>query len=1116
MASKEVVRQDVVQIGFDVDFSELTKLTDSLDDMKKAVSGGVGDDAFEDLAKESKKATEEVEGLGDAVKKIKPDGVDDTKDGLKDTGKEAEKAGKEMKKAADTDFDKTTSGVKRLGSALGKVALSAAKFVAGGIAAGVAGVGAIVGKSVANYADYEQLTGGVDTLFKDSSGIVQENAKNAFKTAGLSANEYMETVTSFSASLISSLGGDTDKAANVAQRAITDMSDNANKMGTDMSSIQYAYQGFAKQNYTMLDNLKLGYGGSQEEMKRLLKDAQKLSGVKYDMSSYADVVEAIHVIQENMGITGTTALEAEKTISGSLASLKASWSNTLTSLVSGGDDFDDCVEDLVKSAKTFGKNIMPAITKSLGGVGELIEELAPMIEKEIPTLVDTLLPPLISAATSLVKGLIIALPNIVSAVVKEIPDILSGIWDAIESLLAERMPSIKKVGGFFENLKGFFTENASAIKKFAGGLIGAIAAFKLLSKLKSIGSIFGAKGGGAGGKGGGFFGGFQSFANMKPTMILKGFANLAIVLAGFTILAAAFAAVAPWIAQLSDMKSILEMAAIMGVLGLLGFTLSKFAAAIGAVPIPVVLSGLASMALVLVGFTAIVTAFAALNSIPGFNDFITKGGELLANLFRILGEMVGSVIGGIGEGISNSLPAIGENLALFGESIKPMMEAFSGTDVSGVGDFLLALGSFFALMAGQEVLSFLTGGTDYATLATDLTSFATNSKGFFDTVATIPEASFALAKSFFECLAGITGLPKEGGVFQWFTGNVNYDTIASGLGKLASEDVTKFFGMVAGLPEAGFERAKTFFETLAGVKELPKSGGVFQWFTGNINYAGLVTGLKQLSDDGIIGFFQKVATIPENAFTQATTFFDTLAGTKSLGKSGGVAGFFAGEVDFTALADGLGQLGEKGVAFFASINELNMENLNGFFEFLSNSEGLSTEVGKLALRLESAIGDMIETIKTKLFGSGQDLMQGLADGMEDKRSALVEKARSIAQEITSTINESLDIHSPSRVMIDSGRNVGLGAVEGMDSTLPVVRSASDRMSNAILESRMPDSTSSTTNHTETNYFNPQFALTINGNQNDRNTERTVKQWVREGIEETFASMNRRNPRTTTI
>lgn len=230
--------------------------------------------------------------------------LDENEKAIKEGGKAAEESGNKFQ-----NFGKV---LKTVGVALGAVAA----------AAGAAAVK--LGKEVvAAYADYEQLVGGIDTLFKDSSQEIQRYAANAYKTAGLSANEYMETVTGFSASLIQSLGGDTEKAAKYADMAITDMSDNANKMGTDMSSIQNAYQGFAKQNYTMLDNLKLGYGGTKQEMERLLADAEKISGVKYDISSYADVVEAIHVMQESMDIAGTTAKEAEATISGSVNALKS-------------------------------------------------------------------------------------------------------------------------------------------------------------------------------------------------------------------------------------------------------------------------------------------------------------------------------------------------------------------------------------------------------------------------------------------------------------------------------------------------------------------------------------------------------------------------------------------------------------------------------------------------------------------------------------------------------------------------------------------------------------------------------------------------------------------------
>ena len=291
---------------------------------------------------------------------------------------------------------------KVVGSAVGKLGKGLA--IAGTAAA--TAVGTMVAKSVSSFADYEQLTGGVDTLFKDSSAAVQKYANDAYKTAGLSANSYMETVTNFSASLISSLKGDTAKAADYANSALVDMADNANKMGTNMTDIQNAYQGFAKQNYTMLDNLKLGYGGTQAEMKRLLGDAQKLTGQKYDISSFADITQAIHAIQTQMDITGTTAKEASTTISGSWGSLKAAFENTLVSLTTGGEMFDQSLDALVDSAKTFGQNVIPAITGALSGVGYLIDGLAPTIGEVIPPLINDLAPTLANSAVSLISSLV--------------------------------------------------------------------------------------------------------------------------------------------------------------------------------------------------------------------------------------------------------------------------------------------------------------------------------------------------------------------------------------------------------------------------------------------------------------------------------------------------------------------------------------------------------------------------------------------------------------------------------------------------------------------------------------------------------------------------------------
>lgn len=289
------------------------------------------------------------------------------------------------------------------------------------------------------YADYEQLTGGIETLFDDAYGSVMKNADNAYKTAGLSANNYMEQVTSFSASLLQATGKDTEKAAQIADMAMTDMADNANKMGTSMESVQNAYQGFAKQNYTMLDNLKLGYGGTKEEMERLLADAQKLTGVKYDISNLADVYSAIHAVQEELGITGTTAKEASTTIQGSIGMMKGAWNNLLVGIADENADFDTLMNNFVDSVVTVGENVIPRVEVIIGGVGtllsSLIQNVFPMLIAEIPGVLSNALPLIITAGNALIESLVLVLPDVVDTVVAVLPLIISGILGFLPELL---------------------------------------------------------------------------------------------------------------------------------------------------------------------------------------------------------------------------------------------------------------------------------------------------------------------------------------------------------------------------------------------------------------------------------------------------------------------------------------------------------------------------------------------------------------------------------------------------------------------------------------------------------------------------------------------------------
>ena len=352
-------------------------------------------------------------------------------------------------RSVDEGVDKTSSKSSQFANKMAGVFKAA--FATASIA--VAGLATAAVKS---YADYEQLTGGIETLFKGSADQMFKYADQAYKTAGMSANQYMETATSFSASLIQGLGGDTAKAAEYANMAITDMSDNANKMGTSMESIQFAYQGFAKQNYTMLDNLKLGYGGTKEEMQRLLKDAEKMPeamGRKFNLNNYADVVQAINVVQQHMGIAGTTAKEASSTISGSFNSVKASWSNLLTALVgeSEASTLSDMMPQFVESVKTFAKNIMPVAKTALEGIVSLVTQLAPIIIAELPGLLQAILPPLIAVTVELIvqliamlpsllqtltQALLQALPVLVEALVKFAPQFIQGIIGLIGVITA--------------------------------------------------------------------------------------------------------------------------------------------------------------------------------------------------------------------------------------------------------------------------------------------------------------------------------------------------------------------------------------------------------------------------------------------------------------------------------------------------------------------------------------------------------------------------------------------------------------------------------------------------------------------------------------------------------
>lgn len=376
------------------------------------------------------KTEKEIEGLNKAMEEAEKS-TDDLGDSIDDAGKKT--------KGANEGFTVMKGILSNLATDVIRSAVNGLKALSGALIN--------IGKqAVNNYKSYQQLVGGVETLFGDSAEQVEKYANVAYKTAGIGANQYMEQITSFSASLISSLGGDTKKASEVGNRAIIDMSDNANKMGTSMEMIQNAYQGFAKQNYTMLDNLKLGYGGTKTEMQRLIKDASQMTDVQKELGitvdgssmSFSNIINAISVMQKKMGIAGTTTKEAGDTIEGSFNSMAGAWQNLLTGIASGSD-ITDLINNLVDSVLTTSKNLIPTIQNSIKGVANLIsgmlKEVVPLLIKEIPPLIQETLPIVIEAVQSSLKAIMDVLPSVIDTIAELIPQIVETLLTMLPQLV---------------------------------------------------------------------------------------------------------------------------------------------------------------------------------------------------------------------------------------------------------------------------------------------------------------------------------------------------------------------------------------------------------------------------------------------------------------------------------------------------------------------------------------------------------------------------------------------------------------------------------------------------------------------------------------------------------
>ena len=331
-----------------------------------------------------------------------------------------------------------SSGASSFGSAFATGIKAVSGVAISAVSVASAGVAKLTSAATASYADYEQLIGGMETLYEDLSWDVEQNAKRAFETAGLSTNEYMETALSFAASLNNSLvasEGNIARSADLTDQIIIDMADNVNKMGTSMESVQNAYRGFSRGNFTMLDNLALGFAGTKDGMQELLDKAQEISGIEYDIDSFADIADAIHVVQTDMGITGTTAKEASETISGSLSSVKSAFQNLIAGLANPDADLSALIENVVSTGTTYLENIIPTIMNVLTEIANALPMIVPVITQQFPRLVQGILPPLIEAITALVQALIEALPDILSMLIEMLPSVMNLVIETILSML---------------------------------------------------------------------------------------------------------------------------------------------------------------------------------------------------------------------------------------------------------------------------------------------------------------------------------------------------------------------------------------------------------------------------------------------------------------------------------------------------------------------------------------------------------------------------------------------------------------------------------------------------------------------------------------------------------
>ncbi len=1158
MAGENIVRQDIVQISFDVDNSGLADLTRSVDSMRNAITGATDDNGLNRLTARLNgtddalsNAARSAQGLGGALGNA-AESARNTQRSATRTHTSLKGLGKLALTQLNSGLDKVSGRLTEIGKKAAGAAYSGVKKLAGisfktmtvGLTSAAVAVSALTTQAVNSYADYEQLVGGVKTLLgaKDTNSVeeyaklvgksvseVQDeydnligsqnaviaNANNAYKTAGLSANEYMETVTGFSASLLQSLEGDTQKAVEYADMAILDMADNANKMGSDMSSIQNAYQGFAKQNYTMLDNLKLGYGGTKEEMERLVADAAKLDKtIDATSLSYGNIVKAIHAVQVETGIYGTTQKEAEHTITGSLNSMRSAWNNLLPAMIEGGDSFDQCVDNLVSSVGVFSGNIMPAVEKALGGVGSLITKLTPLIVKEIPKIAQDLLPPLINSAISITQGLIDALPGILNVLIAQLPTLIKSLLPAMAS------GTVQLIKGVVQVVKTNSPTLVSAAKEAIAEIIRAVyegftgktMSTTMFSDLKiSIESVFNKIQQAIGvviqfGQSM-----WNSLAPIFSTVgslalsIFSGIANnmnaILPIVKGLTIAFIAFKAV------------MLVVNAISAVHGAVTAVMAAHQAMAAGATVAATAAQNGNNATILAGIALKVkesAAWVASKAALVATTVATKAaavGQMLLNgtlLACPLTWIVIAIMALVGvfvvlyqkcEWVRNAFNAIGDAIKWVGEKISSFFGwigeklGFTSKEAGKTGGESLKEG-FDEGSAGIDAQAFNLG----TTAGTSLDSGFANG---IDMSAYMPtDSAGAMVNQTDLTLSGITDTSQYG-----IDLNAN---LASGI------------DMSAYMPVSAAADTETL--TDSELQKLVSSTPQY----GTDAMTGLASGISAAS------YAPTTAAVGVAADTQSA-LYGVSANTSQIGAQA-ATGFSSGFTNGSgSVTEAMGDM-QNTVSDTMSIVTTDISDGS-----LKAAEAMNLNMTELAAVTKTKLDEAVTAVKNamnsikaavsgcNLKNSGANIADGLIEGINSRRSALAAAAQSMASTVTNSVNSALDIHSPSRVLFETGVNTVQGDINGIKSKLPEVGAAAQKMGDMSIpygQTYTPQNSSvsntSRSYTSERNTYSPQFNATFYTNGTDRDIKSKFKRWFDEAMSDFFESADRRNPQTTEV